>query len=304
MPDRIVSLIPSGTEIVDALGCSDRLVGRSHECDWPDGIASLPVCTAPKFDATAPSIDIDRSVRSLVENALSVYKVHEDVLKDLQPDVIVTQSQCELCAVSQTDVEASVARVLGSNTGIASMEAVDLNGLWADIRNVARSLEVESEDLIERLKSRLNAATQTIEERRPRVVCLEWIEPLMFAGNWVPELVTLAGGEDLFGSPGAHSGNLDWDQIVAADPDIILLMPCGYDLPRTLQELPLLCRLDGWDDLRAVKEGRVYATDGNHYFNRPGPRLVDSLEILVEILHPDADQDLVHRGVSWTPIES
>lgn len=303
MVDRIVSLIPSGTEIVSALGGADRLVGRSHECDYPALVRSLPVCTSPKFDPSASSLEIDRSVRALVENALSVYRVHEKTLQTLQPDVIVTQSQCEICAVSHSDVEASVAAVLDAETTIASLEAVDLGGLWRDVQHVGEAIQADSAGLIERLQSRLSEVRRdTTDGSRPRVFCLEWLEPLMFAGNWVPELIRMAGGEDLFAQPGSHSGVISWDEVVSGDPDIIILMPCGYDLPRTLAEVPLLTRLPGWAGLSAVRNGCVFATDGNHYFNRPGPRLVESLEILVEILHL-ADRDLYsHLNSAWTPI--
>jgi iron complex transport system substrate-binding protein len=305
MVDRIVSLIPSGTEIVSALGGADRLVGRSHECDFPALVRSLPVCTSPKFDPSASSLEIDRSVRALVENALSVYRVHEKTLQTLRPDVIVTQSQCEICAVSHSDVEASVAAVLDAETTIASLEAVDLGGLWRDIQHVGEAIQTDSAGLIERLQSRLSEVRRdTTDGSRPRVFCLEWLEPMMFAGNWVPELIEMAGGEDLFAQSGAHSGVISWDGVVSCDPDIIILMPCGYDLSRTLEELPLLTNLPGWASLRAVRNGHVFATDGNHYFNRPGPRLIESLEILVEIMHPACRDHYGHRNTAWTPIST
>jgi len=305
MVDRIVSLIPSGTEIVSALGGADRLVGRSHECDFPALVRSLPVCTSPKFDPSASSLEIDRSVRALVENALSVYRVHEKTLQTLRPDVIVTQSQCEICAVSHSDVEASVAAVLDAETTIASLEAVDLGGLWRDIQHVGEAIQTDSAGLIERLQSRLSEVRRdTTDGSRPRVFCLEWLEPMMFAGNWVPELIEMAGGEDLFAQSGAHSGVISWDGVVSCDPDIIILMPCGYDLSRTLEEVPLLTNLPGWASLRAVRNGHVFATDGNHYFNRPGPRLIESLEILVEIMHPACRDHYGHRNTAWTPIST
>jgi iron complex transport system substrate-binding protein len=299
MVNRIVSLIPSGTEIVAALGYGDRLVGRSHECDYPLHVGTLPICTSPKFDKDASSIEIDRSVRGLVENALSVYKVHDDTLKQLNPDVIVTQSQCDICAVSRSDVEASVASVLDGQATIAAMEAVDLAGLWADILCVGNALEVDAQPLVDQLTDRLSRARRETGSEPPRVACLEWLDPLMSAGNWVPELIQMAGGVDLFSAPGSHSGVITWEAIVEADPDIIILMPCGYDLARTSEEIPLLTRLHEYGSLRAVKENEIYVTDGNHYFNRPGPRLVDSLEILVEILHADERGKFGMEGNAW-----
>jgi iron complex transport system substrate-binding protein len=248
-----------------------------------------------------PSIEIDRSVRALVENALSVYRVHDEQLKTLRPNVIVTQSQCELCAVSQSDVEASVASVLDGETAIASLEAVDLAGLWRDIEHVGSAIQVDTTDLIQHLQNRIADIRRDGQSApKPSHRCLEWLDPLMFAGNWVPELVSMAGGEDIFAVPGSHSGVIEWDQIRLEDPDIIVLMPCGYDLPRTQEELPLITKLPGWSELRAVETGSVVATDGNHFFNRPGPRLVESLEILVEIFHPDECGKYGHHGTAWT----
>jgi iron complex transport system substrate-binding protein len=299
MVNRIVYLIPSGTEIVAALEYGDRLVGRSHECDYPLHVGALPICTSTKFDKDASSIEIDRSVRGLVENALSVYKVHDDTLKQLNPDVIITQSQCDICAVSRSDVEASVATVLEGQATIAAMEAVDLAGLWVDILCVGNALEVDAQTLVDQLTDQLSRARREAGSEPPRVACLEWLDPLMSAGNWVPERVQMAGSVDLFSAPESHSGVIAWEAIVEADPNIIIPMPGGYNLARTREEIPLLTRLNEYGSLRAVRENQIYVTDGNHYFNRPGPRLVDSLEILVEILHPDEHGRFGMEGAAW-----
>jgi iron complex transport system substrate-binding protein len=288
---RIISLIPSATEIVDCLGLTDRLVGRSHECDYPASVQALPICTAPKFNPEGTSQEIHDRVTNLLQSALSVYQVKTDVLEQLQPTHILTQAQCEVCAVSLADVEQAVATLTQIHTQILSLQPNTLADLWADIERVAQTLGVEAKPTLIQLKQRVEVCaqiTQPIPEAdRPTVACIEWAEPLMAAGNWIPELVQMAGGKSLFGTIGRHSPWLQWEELVAADPEVIILMPCGFDLDRTQQDLEQLAQHSQWSTLQAVKAGKIYTTDGNHYFNRPGPRLVDSLEILAEILHPD-----------------
>lgn len=302
---RIVSLIPSATEIVCALGFRDHLVGRSHECDYPEGLDALPVLTRPKVDPNGASAEIDGQVRSLVENALSVYDVDAPGLKAAAPDVIVTQTQCEVCAVSQKDVEAATADWTGDAARIVSMAAADLEGVWADIRRVAAALGADdrAEDVVAALTARCAAieAAAAALTPRPRVATIEWIDPLMSAGNWIPALVKMAGGDNLFGADGAHSPWLEWRDLVRADPDVVVVMPCGYDIPRATGELATLAAQPGWSDLSAVKSANVFITDGNQYFNRPGPRLVDSLEILAEILHPEKFS-FGHEGTGWVKL--
>jgi len=299
---RIVSLISSATEIVCALGFEADLVGRSHECDFPPSVLRLPVCTAPKFDVHGASAEIDRNVKRLLEDATSVYRVDADLLKELQPDVIVTQSQCEVCAVSLKDVEQAVCSWAGNRARVVSLEPNNLADVWADIAHVAGALDAAERGaaLIAELQARMQAIARRAAEgpRRPRVACLEWIDPLMAAGNWVPELVKLAGGVNLFGEAGRHSPWMTWEQLCAADPDVIVAVPCGLDLNRTHRELRTLMDKPEWPHLRAVRDGRVAVTDGNQYFNRPGPRLVESLEILAEILHPEVFR-FGHQGTGW-----
>jgi len=299
---RVVSLIASATEIVTALGFRDELVGRSHECDFPADVATLPALTEAKLDATRPSGAIDREVKALLEDALGVYKVDAEALRVLAPDVIVTQTQCDVCAVSLADVERAVASWTDCTAKIVSLEPNALADVWADITRVAEALgaPARGEALVRDLTARIDAiAARTAEQpSRPRVACIEWIEPLMVAGNWVPELVALAGGEDPLGTPGAHSPYLDFARLASADPDVIVTMPCGFDIARTWQEMPALTERADWQDLRAVRDGRVFVTDGNQYFNRPGPRLVESLEILAEVLHPDSFA-IGHEGTGW-----
>ena len=302
---RIVSLLPSATEIVCALGLEERLVGRSHECDWPPSVRRLPVCTEPAFDTGGNSAEIDRRVKETLRDALSVYRVHEDVLRELRPDLILTQSQCDVCAVGLADVERSLSGWVGGQPRIVSFEPNGLADVWGDIERVADALgEVDRGiSLAVMLGGRVEAIAAEAQTmaRRPSVACIEWIDPLMAAGNWVPELVELAGGVNLFGEAGKHSPWMTWEELVASDPEVIVLLPCGFDIERTRGELPFLTTRREWKGLRAVQAGRVYVTDGNQYFNRPGPRLVESLEILAELLHPEAFR-FGHEGTGWQQV--
>jgi iron complex transport system substrate-binding protein len=299
---RIVSLIASATEIVAALGFEDQLVGRSHECDYPESVKRLPVCTEPKFDVHGSSAEIDQRVKSLLQEATSVYRVDADLLKELRPDVIVTQSHCEVCAVSERDVEEAICSWLGSRPKVVSLSPNSLADVWAGMHQVAEALDVpqRGQELVERLQGRMAAIADKARplEPKPTVVCLEWLDPLMAAGNWMPELVEMAGGVDLLGNPGKHSPWMDWEQLRNRDPEIIVALPCGYDLAKTRQEMAALTRHPEWPDLWAVKSGGVYLTDGNQFFNRPGPRLVESLEILAEVFHPDVFR-FGHAGHGW-----
>jgi iron complex transport system substrate-binding protein len=299
---RVVSLIASATEIVCALGCADELVGRSHECDFPPSVRRLPVCTEPKLRVEAGSAEIDRQVKALVQEAVSVYRVHADVLKALRPDVILTQSTCDVCAVSRRDVEQAVGGWTDARPRVVSLAAATLEGVWQDVRSVAEALGVpgRGEELTARLRQRVAdiAGRAGTLAGRPGVACLEWLDPLMAAGNWVPELVALAGGADLFGTAGRHAPDLTWEQLQERDSDFIVALPCGLDLDRTRAEMAAVTGQLGWATLRAVRGGRVVVTDGNQYFNRPGPRLVESLEILAEIFHPEAFR-FGHEGAGW-----
>ncbi len=299
---RIVSLIASATEIVCALGMEDHLVGRSHECDYPESVQRLPVCTEPKFDVHGSSAEIDRRVKSVLAEATSVYRVHDDVLRELRPDVIITQTQCAVCAVSRRDVEQAIDAWLENKPHVVTLEPNALADVWTDIQRVADVLGVvqRGRELIAGLQQRLeNLADRAGQQvRRPTVACLEWIDPLMAAGNWVPELVDRAGGVNLFGAAGKHSPAMKWDELCAHDPEMIVAMPCGLDLARTGREMAFLMPKPQWPKLRAVQSRQVYVTDGNQYFNRPGPRLVESAEILAELFHPAAFR-FGHEGKGW-----
>lgn len=299
---KIVSLIPGATETLAALGLTDAIVGRSHECDYPPEILNRPVCTAAKLNSHASSSEIDRDVNNIVQSALSIYQIKTDVLEKLQPTHILTQDQCNVCAVSLQEVEAAVATLTHSQPQIISLQPNLLADMWADIERVANATGVDANQLIENLQARVKICQQKIQglsiSELPSVACIEWIDPLMIAANWIPELVSLAGGQPLFSTAGQASPQLTWETLLASNPTVIVIMPCGFDLERTRQETALLTQRPEWQNLRAVRNHRVYITDGNAYFNRPGPRLVDSLEILAEILHP-AIFEYGYKGKGW-----
>lgn len=304
---RIISLIASATEIICALGFEQFLVGRSHECDYPRSIANLPVCTKPRFDISGTSREIDERVKalrhkSLVNDTLSVYEVYAEKLRELNPTHIVTQTQCEVCAVSLKDVERAVRGLVASDVSIIALEPNALADIWQDMCRVASGLGATDSGvhLVARLQSRIEqieARTRPLKTR-PSLAGIEWSDPLMAFGNWTPELVQIAGGRNLLGVAGRHSPWTSFEALKAEDPDVILIAPCGFTIERALKDLPVLRSNSGWDELQAVCNGQVYVADGNQYFNRPGPRLVETLEILAEILHPEIFQ-FGHEGKGW-----
>jgi ABC-type Fe3+-hydroxamate transport system substrate-binding protein len=415
---RIVSLIASATEIVDALGMTECLVGRSHECDYPEAVKTLPVCTRPRIPVDGSSREIDALVKESARTSVSIYDVFDDVIGRLEPTHIVTQIQCEVCAVSLRDVEAALSRGMKGQPRIVSLQPDSLAQIWEDFRRVARALEIpeRGESVVAGLQARMargagdwpagppdpaagaepggrllrersrdpggedwpvgrtaptadadsgglsrerprdpggadwpagrtaptvvadsgglsrerprdpggedwpvgrTAPTADADSggpsrerprdpggpaRRPRVACIEWIEPLMAAGNWTPELIEMAGGINLFGEAGRHSPWMTWEQLAGAEADVIVIAPCGFDLERTEREMYWLTGRPDWKSLRAVQSGRVYLADGNQYFNRPGPRVVETFEILAEILHPEIAPR--HRGLAWRDMMS
>ncbi len=292
---RIVSLLPSATEILAVLGLQSYLVGRSHECDFPPGVETLPVCTAPKFDPHGDSLTIHQRVEDLLVGALSVYRLETETLQNLRPTHILTQAQCEVCAVSLGDVEAAIRDWGTPSPQVISLQPTVLAEVWADLGRVGAVFGRDPQDVVARLRQQVENLPSP--HPQPTVACIEWIAPLMAAGNWVPELVRLAGGIPVFGVDGKHSPWLSWEELVAADPEVVVLMPCGFDLERTQTEAQTALADPRWQTLKAVQMGRVYATDGNAYFNRPGPRLADSVRILWEIFRQEASQ-----GPGWRAI--
>ena len=285
-----------------ALDCGDRLVARSHECDHPAWVTKLPAVTAPRLRVDAPSAAIDRDVRTLVSQALAVYTVDAERLAALEPDLLVTQVQCEVCAVSLQDVEDAVRAALPSRPTIVSLRPDALADVWNDMRAIAGALGVPERgvQLVTRLRTRMRGiAERTRGRAETRVACIEWIEPLMVAGNWTPELLAMAGASDVLGTAGRHAGEVSFAELAAADPDAIWVTPCGFDLARTRVEMEALAARPERPALRAVREGNVFLGDGNALFNRPGPRVVETLECLAEALHPDAFR-FGHEGTGWS----
>jgi iron complex transport system substrate-binding protein len=302
---RIISLLPSATEIVAALAFRDHLVGRSHECDFPAGVEKLPACSSTKVPVQGSSYEIDERVKEIVAEGLSVYRVDVERLRALRPDLILTQTQCAVCAVTPRDLEQALCTWTGAQPVMVSLEPNDLDDVWNDFRRVGDALGVRprAEDLVGSLTKRLAAIRDDARDlSRPAVAAIEWLGPLMAGGNWMPELIEIAGGSSLFARAGEHSGWLEWARLIEADPEVILLLPCGFKIAQTIRDLNLLTENPAWTGLRAAKEGRVYLIDGHHFFNRPGPRLVESAEIVAEILHPNRFS-FGQRGTGWITLD-
>ena len=295
---RIISLLASATEMVAALGCLDQMVGRSHECDYPPEVLKLPVVSTVQIEINTSSAQIDAQVKQLAQEkrepedsalkALSIYAIDVDILQELRPDVIFTQTQCEVCAVSERDVIQAIGQLTGLQPVVVSLSPYRLQDVWEDMRRVGKALgkSDQAQALVEQYQQRLTdlAAKTATFGARPRVAILEWLDPLMGAGNWTPELVAFAGGEPTFSEIGQHTPWVTWEELQTADPDVIVLSPCGYTLERAMQDVPLLQSHPAWANLQAVRNGRVYAIDGNQYLNRSGPRLVESAELLARVI--------------------
>lgn len=305
MSHRIVSLLPAATEIVAALGYEHCLVGRSHECDFPADVQSLPVCTQPLFDVSGSSRAIDDQVRSALRDSAALYGVRSDVLEMLRPTLIVGQHQCDVCAIPQEAVERAVCSLPSPRPDLVALQAQNASEILDDIAIVADALSdpAAGQQLIARLRQRMATLAQALEgvTAPPSVVGIEWMEPLMSAGNLVPDLIDLARGTPVLAESGRHSPWITWDELAAADPDVIVVMPCGFNLDRTIQELALLTDHPAWPGLKAVRTMRVFIADGNQFFNRLGPRFVEGAEILAEILHPDRVPPR-HQGGGWIPL--
>jgi iron complex transport system substrate-binding protein len=311
MVERILSLLPSTTEIVAALGLTDRLVGRSHECTIPGEVTRLPVVTEAKLDPRAPSRSIDARVKDLVREGLSVYRVDAELARALRPDVILTQTQCAVCAVTPRDLEAAACEWLAGREGpaprlvaVAPHALADVLDDWVrvaegcGVADRGRALRHREATRIEALTA---AATAAARGTKPRVALLEWIDPPMGPGSWIPELIERAGGRCVLGRAGDEAAWTTLGELADADPDVIVVSPCGFDLERTRAETDALASEPGWTGLRAVGAGRVALVDGFLHMSRPGPRIAESLEILAELLQPERF-DFGWRGRAWCPL--
>ena len=297
---RICSLLPGATEIAYLLGLGDQIVGVTHECDYPHEAKQKPVVVRSVIDSSQLSCpEIDRRVGELLQAGRGLYSIDEAAFLASGPDVILTQGLCDVCALDYDDVVKAAQR-LPRMPAILSLNPHSLSDVLEDISRVgaATGRETAAEALVQDLRRRIDAVGIREPEYRPRVVCLEWFEPLYVAGHWVPELVTLAGGFDPLGRKGEPSFKIEWQSVLDAKPDVILLMPCGFDVRRAVKESTPLRKLNGWNDLPAVKTGNVYALNGSAYFSRPGPRLVNGLEILARIIRPE------QAGWSAAPTEA
>jgi iron complex transport system substrate-binding protein len=304
--DKVISLLPAATEIVCALGLESKLVGRSHECDYPESVKQLPVCSYDRIGANLSSLEIDQKVKQLLTNALSVYEVNSEMIEQLSPDIVITQDQCAACAVSLPEVQQALSAKLQKPAQIISLQPDSLDGIFDNIREVAGALNAvdAGHELLEELQERVDIIRHKLRfiEKKPTVACIEWLDPLMTSGNWVPELVTIAGGTPVLSEAGKHSPYIDWEDLREQDPQVIVVMACGFSVERTLKEIVTLLQLPGFADLQAIKNKRFYIADGNQYFNRPGPRIVDSIEILAEIINPK-QFIFGYEGEGWIKFE-
>lgn len=288
---RICSLLPSATEILYALGLGDQVVGVTHECDYPAEAALKPPLIRPRVDPQAAPAELDAQVREIVSRGESLYAVDDEKLRELDPDLIVTQDLCHVCAASPDDLATALTR-LEKMPRVLSLSPHTLADVWDDIRKVgeATGRSHEASHLLSSLKARVSAIEKAVcvpgIATRPRVVCLEWLDPVYAGGHWVPQMVERAGGKDALGVAGEASFRVTWKRVVDAWPDVVVVMPCGYGVERTVAEWRRTQQPAGWDDLPAVKNGRVFAADANSYFSRSGPRLVDGIALLAGLFHP------------------
>ena len=301
---RVASLLPAATEWVAAFGAADRLVARSHECDHPPGLEEVPVVTQATYEEASGSRAINAAVQEQVQAGLSLYEVDLERLRALRPDIVLTQAQCEVCAVSRSQLEEALAgwadgeapRLLSLSpstlkevldTGLAVARAIDC-------LDAAMSFLAEKEKRLRMLREHLGLSRHVEEaEALPSVACIEWLDPLMTAGHWTPDLVEQAGGQAVLSEAGARSRTIPWEALRQADPEVLAILPCGFSLEETVRDLHPLSERAGWQELRAVREGRVVLFDGNAYFNRPGPRLYRSAELLAAALYPERAYDFV-----------
>lgn len=293
-PMRIVSLLPSATEVVVELGLVDSLVGVSHECPLPEGTPALPVVSRPRMDPEAPGNRINDDVRSLLAEGLSLFKVDTDVLAQLAPDLVITQDHCEVCAVPLSDVEEALCHVVGQNTSVCTLHPGSLSDVLDDFERVAAAVgePASGRAMADAFRARLDALkSHTAGLDRPRVALVEWLEPPMIAGGWMPELAEFAGVEPVLVTGPDRFETVDWEAIDQANPDLVVLLACGFTVPRTLEEVRRPELAEAMESVGAIRDGRWAITDGDALFNRPGPRLAESAELLATLAHPTLASD-------------
>ena len=294
---RIVSLLASGTEIVCGLGAGANLVGRSHECDNPEWVRELPVCTRPAFDVEVSSGEIDTEVRRRLKSGEPLYHVDTELIDRLEPDLLITQEHCEVCAVTPNDIARTGCTTLASQ--VIALSAGTVRGIYDGILAVGKAIERDAAaiTLVEEMQSRIAAIGNEVRHKSaPTVVMLEWTDPIFSMGNWGPELVEAANGKLSLGHVGQHSAAVPWEEVRSSDPDYLIVAPCGYNLEKSRREAAILEALPGWFEVRAVRNGKVVFADGNKFFNRSGTTIVETVEIIAEILHGR------HKGKSWEGI--
>ena len=296
---KIISLLPAATEIIAVLKATDRLVGRSHECDWPENALHAKVLTSSNIDASRPSHQIDQQVKNA--EGVGLFKIDKHAIKILKPHFIFTQDTCQVCAIDTNEVEEIASRIIlpnGNKPQVISLSPSSLEELFADIYRVGDVIDEvnQAETVVTNLKNRCEEVSASCtqlnksDKHKPRVALIEWLDPPMSAGNWVPEMIQMAGATDALKADAGKSHWIKWADVSAADPDIVILIPCGFELERVLTEAKTPAVWPHLKDLRATREGKLFGVDGHHLFNRPGPRLVDSLEVLAELLYPESFQ--------------
>lgn len=301
---RILSFQPTSTEMAYALGAGRSIVGVSHECTWPPAARRKPVVSTSLIDpGRMSSAQIDRAVVSAAREGKSLYTVNRELVRRLKPDLLLTQSLCEVCATSPSDLR-EVLAIVTPKPRVLALHAHDFEGMFADLRELAELLGKDARPLEKKLRARIQAVvrkTRGLPKRR--VFCMEWVDPVFASGHWVPEMVEMAGGNDPLASPGGESHRIEWSRVVDAAPDVLILIPCGLSRAQTLRELPRATGRPGWGELPAVRRGEVWHADGPSYFNGGGPRLVDGLEILAEILHPEVFPRRRGRAYARLPLD-
>lgn len=293
---RVVSLLAGGTEIVCALGAGKLLVGRSHECDNPSWVTALPACSRPAFDVSGSSREIDAEVKRRFRSGEALYVIDSELIESLRADLLIAQTHCDVCAVTPGDIQFAAG---DDERRMIALKAGTVDGIYADILSIGQAVGFQREAirLVAEMKGRIDAVRDAVKDRRTKsVVVLEWIDPIFATGNWVPELVERANARLALGERDIHSRPADWSDVQRADPEYLIIAPCGFDLVRTIRELPYLEALPGWDDLSAVRHGNVALADGNKYFNRSGTTIVETVELLAEILH---GHESGHLGSAW-----